>query len=145
MKKREGDAWMDAGDYGRSLSGIGFNLLYDTLDRAIEFQREVLGATIVYSDPDFVAVKGYGAQWMLHADHSYQDHALHGIATNLEGRGGSVELRVYGCDPDRAEAAAREHDFTVFAGAMDKPHGLREAYILDDAGYLWVPSMGIES
>ncbi len=29
----------------------------------------------------------------------------------------------------------------VLAGAMDKPHGLREAYILDDSGYLWVPDV----
>ncbi|MDP7604377.1 MAG: hypothetical protein QF546_11120 [Alphaproteobacteria bacterium] len=40
-----------------------------------------------------------------------------------------------------AEAAARERDFVVLAGAMDKPHGLREAYILDNSGYLWVPDV----
>jgi len=145
MKKRDGDSWMSADDYGRSLKGIGFNLVYETLERALEFQRDVLGANIVYSDPDFAAIEGYGASWMLHADHTYRDHPLHGIAQNLEGRGGSVELRVYGCDPDRAEAAARRLEFTILAGAMDKPHGVREAFIIDDAGYLWVPSLAIES
>jgi hypothetical protein len=27
------------------------------------------------------------------------------------------------------------------AGALDKPHGLREAYIIDQDGYLWVPGI----
>jgi len=27
------------------------------------------------------------------------------------------------------------------AGALDKPHGLREAYIIDQDGYLWVPGV----
>lgn len=144
MKKRDGDAWMSPGDYGRSLNGIGFNLLYPDLERAVAFQRDVLRADIVYADPDFVAVKGFGSSWMLHADHTYDDHPLSGIARGLEGRGGSVELRVYGCDPDAAELAARDLGFTVLAGAMDKPHGIREAFIIDDAGYIWVPGVGID-
>ena len=59
----------------------------------------------------------------------------------VEGRGAGVELRLYGCDPDEAEARARQLGFTVLAGAMDKPHGLRECVILDDEGYAWVPSV----
>ena len=47
----------------------------------------------------------------------------------------------YGVDPDRAEAAARRLGFTVLAPAADKPHGLREAFILDLDGYLWVPDL----
>ncbi len=40
--------------------------------------------------------------------------------------------------PDEAEAAARRLGFTVLQGAMDKPHGLREAFLIDADGYLWV-------
>ena len=58
-------------------------------------------------------------------------------------RGAGVELRIYGCPPDQAEARARELDFTVLAGAVDKPHGLRECVILDHEGYAWVPGIGI--
>jgi hypothetical protein len=29
----------------------------------------------------------------------------------------------------------------VLAGSLDKAHGMREAYILDADGYLWVPSV----
>lgn len=29
----------------------------------------------------------------------------------------------------------------ILAGAADKPHGLREAFILDPEGYCWVPTV----
>ncbi len=60
-----------------------------------------------------------------------------------DARGAGVELRIYGCDPDQAEARARELGFTVLSGAMDKPHGLRECVILDDDGYAWVPAVAL--
>ena len=63
-----------------------------------------------------------------------------GSVAGLEARGAGVELRLYGVDPDEAEAAARRSGATVLAPAADKPHGLREAHIVDDDGYVWVPS-----
>ncbi len=33
------------------------------------------------------------------------------------------------------------HGYTVLAGAADKPHGLREAYVVDADGYVWVPDI----
>jgi hypothetical protein len=38
---------------------------------------------------------------------------------------------------------ARAGGWTVLAGSMDKPHGLRECVILDHEGYVWVPGIGI--
>ena len=58
-------------------------------------------------------------------------------------RGVGVELRIHGRDPDEAEAAARTLGYHVLAGAMDKPHGLREAYIVDQDGYVWVPDVPV--
>mgnify|MGYP001950570139 CR=1 FL=1 len=31
----------------------------------------------------------------------------------------------------------------VLAGSLDKPHGLRECFIVDPEGYVWVPSTQI--
>ena len=59
---------------------------------------------------------------------------------DLAGRGAGVELRLYGVDPDQAEARARAAGQVVLAGSADKPHGLRECYLLDEDGYTWVPS-----
>jgi len=139
MKKRLGDAWMPADEYGKSLSGLGINLLVNEIDRAIDFQTAVLNAQVVYSDPDFAVLQACGSRWMLHADHTYSDHPLGGSLHPKLARGIGVEIRLHGCDPDKAEAAARVRGDTVLAGAMDKPHGLREAYLIDPDGYIWVP------
>jgi catechol 2,3-dioxygenase-like lactoylglutathione lyase family enzyme len=119
------------------------NLLVKDIERALLFQEEVLGAAVVYSDPDFAVLRGYGGEWMMHADHTYQDHPLQRVITTLEKRGQGLELRLHGCDPDKAVAAARKLNFSVLVEATDKPHGLREAYILDADGYIWVPDTPI--
>ena len=132
-------------DYGRSLRGLGFNLLVSDVARAVNFAVEVLGATSFYDDEDFAAMKLNGADFMFHADHTYKDNALSGVVAGAAARGAGVELRIYGCDPDAAEAKARASGHTVLAGAMDKPHGLRECMIIDDDGYVWVPGVGIKA
>ncbi len=141
MKLRAGDPWMPADAFGRSLSGLGVNLLVPSIDEQRRFQVEVLSAEEVYADLDFAVYRGFGATWMLHADHTYNDHPLRGSLDDEIVRGVGCELRLHGRDPDEAEAAAHELGFDVLAGAMDKPHGLREAYILCPAGYLWVPDV----
>lgn len=141
MKLRTGNPWMSGADYGRSLTGLSVNLLVRNLERALLFQREVLGASVVYSDPDFAVLQACSGEWMLHADHTYQGTALLKLIGAVEQRGAGVELRLHGRDPDEAEAAARRLGFTVLAPATDKPHGLREAYVLDDDGYVWVPDV----
>jgi catechol 2,3-dioxygenase-like lactoylglutathione lyase family enzyme len=146
MKKRHPDKSppVSPPDYGRSLRGLGFNLLVSDVARSVEFAVRVLGATSTYDDEDFAALKLNGGDFMFHADHTYNDNALAGVVAGLEARGAGVELRVYGCDPDVAEAAARAGGWTVLAGSMDKPHGLRECIIIDDDGYAWVPGVALK-
>ncbi len=147
MKKRSADKLppVSPAEYGRSLRGLGFNLLVGDVPGAVKFAVEVLGATSFYDDADFAAMKLNGGDFMFHADHTYQDNPLSGVIAGIEGRGAGVELRLYGCDPDVAERAARAGGWTVLAGAMDKPHGLRECVIVDDAGYVWVPGVALKS
>lgn len=141
VKKRIDKPWMSASDYSQKLIGMSINLLVEDIDRAVAFQVQVLKAEVVYSDPDFAALRGYGSEWMVHADHTYSDHPLTGTLTTGIQRGVGAELRIHGCDPDAAEAAARERGDMVLVGTMDKPHGLREVYIIDPDGYLWVPDI----
>ena len=42
-------------------------------------------------------------------------------------------------NPDQAEMRAKKYGFKVISKSQDKPHGLRECYIIDSAGYCWVP------
>jgi len=143
MKKREGEPWMPADEFGRTLKGLGINLLVPSIEQQRPFQLEVLAAEEVYADPDFAVYRGFGAEWMLHADHTYNDHPLSGSLSPEMPRGIGCELRLYGRDPDVAEARARDLGFIVLAGSMDKPHGLREAFIVCPAGYLWAPSLAL--
>ncbi len=143
MKLRTTEPWMAAADYGPTLRGLTINLVVRDMDAALSFQREVLDAGVVYADPDFAVLRRGEAEWMLHADHTYRDHPLHGSLGDELARGIGAELRLHGRDPDAAEAAARRLGYDVLDGAADKPHGLREAYILDADGYLWVPDIAI--
>jgi len=140
MKKSHRTPWMSPEDYGRSLKGFGVNLLYADVGQAVRFQREILAVDVVYADADFAVMRHAGVDWLLHADHTYGDNVLASIA-EVALRGQGVELRLHNTDPDAIETAARDAGYTVLAGAMDKPHGLREAVIMDDEGYVWVVDM----
>lgn len=144
-KTRTGDPWMPAPAYGRSLNGLGVNLLVADIAASVAFAKAVLGADAVYADPDFAVLRLDGMEWMLHADHTYDRHPLRGLVSGLVGRGAGVELRLHGVDPDAVERRARAAGHTVLAGAVDKPHGLREAYVLDPDGYCWVPDRPVTS
>ncbi len=138
------DLFSDAAAFGRSLGpGIGLNLLVSNTSRHRDFAVAVLGAKVLHHSDDFSVFSLSGSIWMIHADDTYKTNVLYGVATQAQGRGAGAELRAYGVDPDQAETAARAGGWTVLAGAQDKPHGLREAVILDDDGYAWVPGVAI--
>jgi catechol 2,3-dioxygenase-like lactoylglutathione lyase family enzyme len=126
--------------YGKSLKGLGFSLIVRDLAASVQFATGVLGTSIYFQTDKFAALKLLGADLMLHQDDTYRGNPLHGFLGEDAARGVGVELRCYGVDPDQAEARARNLGFTVLAGSLDKPHGLRECIILDPDGFAWVPS-----
>ncbi len=132
---------VSAPDYGRSLRGLGFNLIVRDVSRAVKFTVDVLGATSFFDNENFAAMKLLGGDFMFHADHTYHGNPLSGVVKAVDARGVGVELRAYGCDPDVAEKNARVGGWTILAGSLDKPHGLRECMIIDDDGYVWIPSV----
>ena len=143
MKRRSGVPWMAADAYGRSLGGVGVNLLVREVARSVAFLEQVLGLTTVYSDADFAVLRHDGQDIILHADHTYAEHPLLALTGDEALRGVGVELRLYGVDPDAAEARARARGDTVLAETRDKPHGLRECYLVDPDGYVWVPGVAL--
>ncbi len=104
--KRTREPWMPADDYGRAIipNDLSLNLLVGDIAAASTFRRDVLKCEIVYQDEDFAVMRGFGAEWLLHADHTCDDHPLIGILDGAEVRGQGVELRLYGCGPDTAQA-----------------------------------------
>lgn len=132
---------LSAEDYGRTLRGLGFNLIVRDVAGAIAFAETVLHATAYHKTSTFAAMKLNGADFMFHGDMTYAQNPLKGFVDGNTPRGVGVELRVYDLDPDEAEKRAREHGYTVLAGTVGKPHGLRECMIVDNEGYVWIPSV----
>lgn len=136
-KKRIGEPWMPAEEYGRSLPQLSVNLIVQDVTRALPFYEQVLGAKVRYADPDFAALSLESIDFMLHADHTY-DH--HGIAARLAApglRGTGAEIRLFGVDPDALEARARLHGAQIVQPVADKGHGWREVMVADTDGYVW--------
>ncbi len=136
-KLREGDAFMPAGEYGRSLPQFSVNLLVRDVATSVAFYRDVFGVNVKYSDKDFAALELRGWKFMLHADHAYDHHPLHSRLSEGGLRGSGAELRILGVDPDQLEERARQAGATILQPARDFPHGWRDVMVVDPDGYVW--------
>ncbi len=132
-----------ADEFGRSLTGLGLNLLVRDVGSLAGFLVDVFGMRAFQVSADF-AILTYGDQvFQLHADGTYHANPLLSLLPESGPRGGGIEIRLYGSDPDRAvkRAVASIHAATILQEPKDKPHGLREAFILCENGYAWVPGV----
>ena len=130
----------DADSFGRSLRGLGLNLLVRDVESQVAFLSAVFGMDAFQPTADF-AIMTYGDQvFQLHSDGTYHANPLLGVLPENPPRGGGIEIRLYDTDPDEACARAEAAGGTILQAPTDKPHGLREAYILCENGYAWVPS-----
>jgi len=140
-KTRTGDAFMPADEYGRALPNFSVNLLVRNMERSVSFYRDVLGVTVRYADNDFAALQILGLDFMLHADHTYDHHALYARLQAPGPRGAGAELRLLGVDPDAVEARARRAGAVILQPAKDFGHGWREVMVVDPDGYIWAVGM----
>jgi predicted enzyme related to lactoylglutathione lyase len=132
---------IDADSFGRSLRGIGLNILVRDVASEVAFLEQVFGMKAFQATTDFAIVTHSGHVLQLHADSTYHSNPLLGLLPEAGPRGGGAEFQLYNTDPDAAVEQARGIEAaTILQEPKDKPHGLREAYILDPNGYAWVPS-----
>ncbi|HUL15771.1 MAG TPA: VOC family protein [Terriglobales bacterium] len=143
MKTRMGAAWMPADEYGRALPKFTVNLLVREVAKSLPFYRDVLGATVRYADDDFAALEIVGTDFMLHADHAYDQHPTRDRLKSGGLRGTGAELRVIGIDPDAVEKRARAWGARVVQPAKDFPHGWRDVMLEDPDGYVWAVGIAI--
>ncbi len=130
----------DADSFGRSLRGVGLNLLVRDVAAEVAFLKAVFGMQAFQATSDF-AIMTYGDQvFQLHSDGTYHSNPLLTLVPENPPRGGGIEIRLYDTDPEEAVARAEAHGGTILQEPTDKPHGLREAYIVCENGYAWVPS-----
>ncbi|MFU8881632.1 MAG: VOC family protein [Rhodobacterales bacterium] len=131
---------VSAPDFGRSLSGFGVNLLVRDVPLQAGFLSRVLGMQVHRLSQDFAILGYHGQLLQLHADGTYHANPMLSLLPEAGPRGAGAELRLFHTDPDRAAKAAQSEGGMILQPPTDKPHGLREAYILDPDGYVWVPS-----
>lgn len=131
---------VDADSFGRSLRGIGLNLLVRDVGNEVAFLKAVFDMKAFQATQDF-AIMTYGDQvFQVHSDGTYHSNPLLGLLPESPPRGAGIEIHLYDTDPDAAVARAVAHGATILQDPTDKPHGLREAYILCENGYAWVAS-----
>ncbi|MFN3208788.1 MAG: VOC family protein [Roseovarius sp.] len=129
--------------FGASLRGVGLNLLVRDVRRQVAFLERVFGMTGHRVSADF-AIMAYGGQvFQLHSDGTYAANPLLGLLPEAPPRGAGIEIRLYDTDPDAAADRAGAAGGHVLQPPTDKPHGLRETYILCENGYAWVASRGL--
>ena len=142
-KTRTGDPFMSANEYGRNLPRFSVNLLVRNIAISVSFYRDVLGATVRYSDGDFAALQLLDFDFMLHADHAYDHHPLYAPLQTARERGVGAELRVLGVDPDQVAERAKNAGSLVIQPPTDYAHGWREITLLDPDGYIWTVGLPI--
>lgn len=136
-KKRTGEPWLSAAEYGRTLAGLSVNLIVREIARSLPFYTEVLAFRLLYSDADFAALEREGARLTLHADHAYAGVPWTARLAKAEKRGSGAELRILGLDPEAVAKAARERGYAVLYGPLAKAHGWHEVHVEDPDGYVF--------
>ena len=129
-----------AEEFGASLRGIGINILVRDVAAQVAFLTQVFDMKAYQTTADF-AIMTYGdTVFQVHSDGTYHSNPLLSLVPEAGARGGGAELRLYDTDPEEAAARAEAFGATILQPPTDKPHGLRETYILCDNGYAWVAS-----
>jgi len=127
--------------FGRSLTGIGVNLLTRDVRGLAGFLAQVFGLTVHRLSDDFAIIRHDGMMMQLHSDATFGHHPLLGLVPEMPPRGAGTQLYLFGIDPDAAVARAEAGGHTVPEPPADKPHGLREATILSPEVYAFSPDI----
>jgi catechol 2,3-dioxygenase-like lactoylglutathione lyase family enzyme len=127
-------------EFGAALRGLGINLLVRDVPATCARLTGVFGLSAHRVSADFAILRYGTALFQLHADGTYGANPYAALLPESGPRGAGCELRLYDSDPDAAAGRAAAHDMHLLQPPTDKPHGLREAYLICPDGYAWVPS-----
>lgn len=130
-------------DFGRSLRGVGLNLLTRDIAGLADFAVQVFGLEVYRQSADFAILRHGDALIQLHSDATYGAHPLLGLLPEAGPRGAGVQVYLFGIDPDGAAARAAAAGGVVAEAPVDKPHGLREATILAPEGQAFSPAVAL--
>jgi hypothetical protein len=134
-------------EVGRALRGFGLNLLCRQVRPMADSIAAVLDMRVIRANDDYAIIAGppVAASLIiqLHADSTYHANPLPSLLPEAGARGAGAEFRLFGIDPDAAAARATTAGWHVLQAPANKPHALRETFLLDLEGYCWVPGVVI--
>ena len=120
----------EAVEFGRALDDFGINILVSDVASTVLFLEQVQQIKTHRYNSDFAVLEYHQTYFQLHADHTYHSNPLPSLLSQA-GKGGAViELRLYDTNPDVCEEKARIFDYVVLRECENRPHGLRECYLL---------------
>lgn len=132
---------ISAGDFSKTLTGVGVNLLTADVMQLTGLLVGAFGATAHRLSKDFVIIRFNGMMLQIHHDATYGSHPLHGLLPENSPRGQGVQLYFFGVDPDFAVAEAEKFGGSVVEVPRNKPHGLYEGTILSAEGYAFTAAV----
>ena len=139
----------DAAEAGLALCCFGLNLLCRKVIPLADSIASVLEMRVIQASGDYAIIAGpqlaKSLIIQLHADATYHANPLPSLLleSGAGARGAGAELRLFDMDPDAAALRAEVVGWHILQPLIDKPHGLRECYLLDLEGYCWVPGIVI--
>ena len=131
----------DAAAFGRTLTGLGVNLLCRDVAATSAFLRDALGLVLHRAGTDFALARHGNVLIQLHSDAAFARHPLHDLLPENPPRGAGVQIYLFGIDPHAACARAEAAAGSVAEPARDKPHGLGEATLLGPEGHAFSPAV----
>jgi hypothetical protein len=132
---------VSADDFGKSLTGVGINLLSSDVRKLVGLLVGALGASAHRVSDDFAIVRFGEMLLQIHHDATYGSHPLHGFLPENPPRGQGVQLYFFGTDPDYAIEQAVKYGGSVLEPPRNKPHGLYEGTILSAEGYAFTAAV----
>ena len=84
-----------AENFGRSLTGLGLNLLVRDVPGLSLFLADVFDMSVYRMSTDFAILKYSDALFQIHADHTYHSHPLPSLLPESGVRGGGIEAVRY--------------------------------------------------
>lgn len=73
--------------------------------------------------------------FQLHGDGTYHSNPLLSLLPENPPRGAGIEIHFYGADSDIAFERTTSQGAAILQTPTDKPHGMRDCYILSADGY----------
>lgn len=128
-------------DFGRSLCGLGLNLLTGDVRALATFLVDIFELRAHRLSDDFAIIRHGEALLQLHSDGTYAEHPLLALTPETPPRGAGTQIYLFGVDPDAAAKRALAAGHLVLEAPASKPQGLREATILSPEGYAFSPAV----